>query len=248
MDLNKIKQKRKLNAQGIVEFAMVLPILLLLIFGIIEGGRLLFLYSAVLSSSREAARYGSAAGEVSGTTRHYEDCDGIRSSAMRIGRFAGVSAIDISISYDHGPGSGSPFAICPLNPTDHVSLADRVVVQVVSNWQPLLPLVNFQSVPISAITRRTIIKDVAIEGTPPSPVTPTIAFVLSDQTVDEDVGEISVFLQLTAATDKTVSVPFSLDGTALPSVDYLVTSSPVVLLPGDTIGEIKIKVTDGDID
>ena len=178
------------RAQGIVEFALVLPILLLLIFGIIEAGRLLWLYSAVLSSSREAARYGSASGELSSSMRYYADCDGIRASAMRIGRFAGISSTDISISYDHGPASSSPFAICPLPADQQIELADRVVVQVVSNWQPLLPLANFGPVPISAVTRRTIIKDVEISGTPPSPITPTISFVESGQTLDESAGEM----------------------------------------------------------
>jgi hypothetical protein len=249
MELNIFKKIiRKIKGQGIVEFALVIPILLLLVFGIIEAGRLLFLYSAVLSSSREAARYGSAAGELSGSLRYYEDCDGIRNAAMRIGRFAGVSATDVSISYDHGPTSSSPFAICPLGADEQIALTDRVIVQVVSTWQPLLPIVNFQPVPISSITRRTIIKDVAIEGTPPSPVIPTISFVLSDQTVDESAGEIHVIMQLTAATDKTVSVPFSLDGSALPGDDYTVSSSPVVILPGYTTGEVVVKIIDDDID
>jgi hypothetical protein len=249
MEMNIFKKiMRKVKGQGLVEFALVLPILLLLIFGIIEAGRMLFLYSAVLTSSREAARYGSAAGDLTGSLRYYADCDGIRAAAMRIGRFAGVSATDVSISYDHGPASSSPFAICPLAAYQQVSLADRVVVQVVSTWQPLLPLVNFRPMPISAITRRTIIKDVAIEGTPPSPITPTIAFVQSAQTVDEGAGEIRVIMQLTAATDKTVTVPFSLDGTALPGVDYTVSSSPVVILPGYTTGEIVITIDDDDID
>ena len=242
------KFKQKIKGQGIVEFALVLPLFLILVFGIIEAGRLLFLYSMVLSSSREAARYGSAAGEVSGSLRYYADCDGIQDAAMRIGRFAGISATDISISYDHGPASSSPFAICPIPADQQVSLADRVVVQVVSTWQPMLPLVNFRPMPISAITRRTIIKDVVIEGTPPSPITPTIAFVESGQTLDESAGEIRVLLQLTAATDKTVSVPFSLDGTALPGDDYTVSSSPVVILPGYTTAEIVVNIIDDDVD
>ena len=79
-----------------VEFALVIPLLLVLVFGIIEAGRLMWLYSAVLSSSREAARYGSASGEISGSLRYYADCDGIRAAAMRIGRFAGISATDVS--------------------------------------------------------------------------------------------------------------------------------------------------------
>ncbi|MFN2212633.1 MAG: Calx-beta domain-containing protein [Anaerolineales bacterium] len=249
MEINTFKTgNHKIKAQGMVEFALVIPILLLLIFGIIEGGRLLWLYSTVLSSSREAARYGAAAGELSGSLRYYADCDGIRGAAMRIGRFAGISSTDISISYDHGPTSGSPFAICPLPANQQIKLADRVVVQVVSNWQPLLPLANFGPFPISAITRRTIIKDVEIEGTPPSPITPTIAFVESGQTVDESAGELRILLQLTAATDKTVSIPFSLDGTAAPGDDYQVSGSPVVILPGYTTAEIVVTITDDDVD
>ncbi len=242
------KINHKLRAQGIVEFALVLPLLLLLVFGIIEAGRLLFIYGAVFSSSREAARYGSAAGEITGYIPYYGDCDGIRAAAMRIGRFAGVSATDVSISYDHGPASATNFAICPLGGEEYIKLGDRITVQVVATFRPLLPLVNFQPIPISTITRRTIIKDVAIEGTPPSPVTPTISFVIGEQTVDEGVGVISVMLQLTAAIDQTVTVPYSLDGTAINTVDYTVSPNPVVLLPGDTIGEIQITIYNDDID
>lgn len=242
------KFNHKVRAQGIVEFALVLPLLLILVFGIIEAGRLLFIYGAVFSSSREAARYGSAAGEIAGYIPYYGDCDGIRAAAMRIGRFAGVSATDVSISYDHGPTSATNFAICPLGGDDYIHLGDRITVQVVATFRPLLPLVNFQPIPISTISRRTIIKDVAIQGTPPSPVTPTISFVVGEQTVNEGVGEISVMLQLTAAIDKTVTVPYTLGGTAINTVDYAVSPNPVVLLPGDTIGEIQITIYDDDID
>jgi hypothetical protein len=249
MEINIFKKiLHKFKGQGIVEFALVLPLLLLLVFGIIEAGRLLFIYSAVLSSSREAARYGSAAGEITGYVPYYGDCDGIRSAAMRIGRFAGVSATDVSISYDHGPGSSTNFAICPLGGDEYIKLGDRITVQVVATFKPLLPLVNFQPIPISAITRRTILKDVAIEGTPPSPVIPTISFVTADQTADESAGVISVMLQLTAAIDKTVTVPYTLDGTAINGMDYTVSPNPVILLPGDTVAEIKININDDDID
>ena len=58
----------KERAQGLVEFALVLPILLVLMMGLIEFGRLLFIYSAAATASREAVRYGSAAGENPGGT------------------------------------------------------------------------------------------------------------------------------------------------------------------------------------
>ena len=61
-----VYEKPQESAQGMVEFALVLPMLILVLFGIIEVGRLLFIYNAVATSSREAARYGSAAGDVGG--------------------------------------------------------------------------------------------------------------------------------------------------------------------------------------
>jgi Flp pilus assembly protein TadG len=51
-----------------VEFALVLPLLLVVMFGLIEVGRLLFIYSVVFTSTREAARYGSASGILAGAT------------------------------------------------------------------------------------------------------------------------------------------------------------------------------------
>jgi len=50
------------HGQAIVEFAIALPILLALLVGILEVGRMLFIYAAVTNASREAVRYASAVG------------------------------------------------------------------------------------------------------------------------------------------------------------------------------------------
>ena len=63
---NLSRNRKKTLAQGIVEFALILPILLLLVLGIIEFGRLIFMYAIVTSSSREAVRYGAATGALPG--------------------------------------------------------------------------------------------------------------------------------------------------------------------------------------
>jgi len=168
-------QARKEKAQGMLEFALILPLLLLVALGIIEMGRLMLIYSSVFTASREAARYGSAAGDIGGYTPHYEDCNGMVSSAVRVGSLADIQPANVIISYDHGPGT-STFANCATIASQTVNLGDRVIVQVSANYQPLLPLVRFQSLPISSTSRRTILKDIAIRGTPPAPVdtnTPT---------------------------------------------------------------------------
>ncbi len=53
--LRGIEDKR---GQSTVEFALVLPVLLLIVFGIIEFGFILNAYVTVISSAREGARYG----------------------------------------------------------------------------------------------------------------------------------------------------------------------------------------------
>jgi hypothetical protein len=157
------------KAQGIVEFALVLPFLLLLMFGIIEAGRLLFIYSVVTTSSREAARYGSAAGDVGGYVAHYQDCAGIRAAAKRVGVFAGIADGDITIRYDHGPNTPLLSSSCPPPSGQDVKLGDRIEIRIIAYYKPLLPLVKFAPFPITSTTRRTILKDVSIEGTPPAP-------------------------------------------------------------------------------
>lgn len=55
--LRKILRERK--GQGLVEMALVLPLLLLLLFGIIEFGRVMGAGLMVIHSARDGARYGS---------------------------------------------------------------------------------------------------------------------------------------------------------------------------------------------
>ncbi len=153
--------------QGIVEFALILPLLLLLIYGVIEAGRLLFIYSAVFTSSREGARYGSASGDVGGGVPHYMDCNGIMNAVKRVAILAGVQNSDIHIQYDHGPNTGVPFASCPsIQP---LTLDDRIIVSVTAYYSPIVPLVNFPPIQINSHTARTLLKDVDVLGTPPAP-------------------------------------------------------------------------------
>ena len=117
------------TAQGMVEFALVLPLLLVVMLAVIEFGRLLFIYSAVFTASREAARYGAATGITSGNTARYQDCTGMRAAAMHIGDLVGISNSDIAISYDNG--TGSTIGGCPVNglgPAD-ITLGDIIRIK-----------------------------------------------------------------------------------------------------------------------
>ena len=153
--------------QGMVEFALSLPILLVLMLGIIEFGRLLFTYSAVVTATREAARYGAAAGGLDGVIHNYQDCDGIRAAATRIGGLVGVqnNPAEVSIAYDSGPGNPAVPGNCPVGGTGpELELGDRIVVTVTANYRPIVPLVNLpDEFDISSVSRRTILVDLELQ-------------------------------------------------------------------------------------
>ena len=186
------KLSRKDSGQGMVEFALVLPLMLTLMLGIIEVGRLFLTYSSVAVGSREAARYASASGMSINNVPYYLDCMGIRSAAKRVGFFAGLSDDNIYITYDNGPGStyystscspaSPPPSECfddnyPTSPENgNVSYGARIRVCIVSNYEPFMSLVAIPSFTMKSETSRTILKDVSIEGDPPvgSPPVPII--------------------------------------------------------------------------
>ena len=62
------RQARSQRSQALVEFAMVSPIFLLVLFTAIDISRLLYTYTAVSSAARDGARTASLAGAI------YSDC------------------------------------------------------------------------------------------------------------------------------------------------------------------------------
>lgn len=53
---------------SMVEFALVLPVFLLLLFGLFDVGRLVYVNNAVSEAAREGARWGSVAGRSNSST------------------------------------------------------------------------------------------------------------------------------------------------------------------------------------
>ena len=150
---------RQLNTgQGMVEFALVLPLLLLLSIGIIEVGRLMVVYASVMAASREAARYALAAGKAASGLPYYLDTAGIEAAAGRMSMLSGTAAV--TVAYDNGPGTST---FIPTTASE-VALGDRVIITVLSNYVPFLGFVPLKAFPISAVTTRTIIKEVSITG------------------------------------------------------------------------------------
>lgn len=161
--------KKRTPAQSMVEFALVLPILMLLVVGLIEAGRLMFIYSSITTATRAAVRYGSATGlNPGGTALRYQDCAGIRAEAKRMTFISPLNDTDIVIAYDHGPGT-TPHDTCDGAVDTHVKVnnGDRITVTINYQYTPMLPITPLQGFPINAQSSRTYLVSIQVLGSPP---------------------------------------------------------------------------------
>ena len=151
----------------LVEFAFVLPLLLLLIFGIIETGRLITTYVSVSTASREGARYGTAVGIGPNGVQQYVDCVGIKDAALEKVVFGGLTDSDVTVVWDDGPPGSSIVADCdgvlgPLPSMGVIDSGDRVTVTVDTTFNAIAPILStfYDNIGVSSTDSRTIFKGV----------------------------------------------------------------------------------------
>jgi Flp pilus assembly protein TadG len=236
------------KAQAMIEFALVFPLLVFVLYGVLEFGRMLFIYTSVVNASREASRFGSSVGNV-GSFR-FMDCNGILAAAQRNAILNAITAGNISIFYDRGPGTAAYATCASVNERD-VRLGDRINVTVTIPYSPLMPI-DFASFPISSTAARTIIRNVEISGSVVGDGTPTVTFSASElpEPRDEGSGTVILGVRLNIATTNTVVVPLILSGAATYNVDYTINPSSltVSLAPGETSANVIITLIDDTLD
>jgi Flp pilus assembly protein TadG len=174
---------KKLASQGLVEFALVLPILLLVVIGLMEVGRMMFIYSAANTAARQAVRYGAATGSISSTdpTPRYQDCAGIRAAAKQAGfGLVNIQDADITIQYDTGPGT-TVYDTCSGTKDTGISLqgnnVSRINVTVIVHYQPMVTYTPLAARDIRSESARTILNNLTISvemGTPQLTLFPTL--------------------------------------------------------------------------
>ena len=147
----------------LVEFALVIPLLLLILFGIAEVGRFLAVKEAVNTASREAARYGSVTGlspTAAPPVPRYADCDGIREAARELAIIVNIEDADIAINYDDGT-TGNIIETCPIGmqaDPDNIGFGDRIEVTVTTDFSSGIPLIGpfLGTITVTSTDRRSI--------------------------------------------------------------------------------------------
>lgn len=129
-----------------VEFALAIPVFLMMVLGIIEFGRMFLMYTSVFAGAREGARYGAA---VQTTC----DLPGLQDAARRVGFFAGN--MDIAVQYDDGFGN--------LKACEDTVVGDRVNVTAAISYESITGIIP--NMTLHSTARRTIMKKVFLEWT-----------------------------------------------------------------------------------
>jgi Flp pilus assembly protein TadG len=115
---------------AVVEFAIVLPLLLLIAFGIFEFGRAIYVYNTLVKATRDAARYYAA---------HQPGNPPPSAATIR----------NLAV-YGNTTGTGAPLA--PGLTTAMVTLCDWISCPGTNKAQGAAPVVNLVTVTITAYT------------------------------------------------------------------------------------------------
>ena len=100
------------RGQALVEFALGALLLFLIVFGVVDFGRVIYAYSAVSNAAREGARYGAVHPSDTGLAQAIQ--------TVAQGKTVGVSIAVTSVAVD----------------------TDKVTVSVSSSFTPITPLLS----------------------------------------------------------------------------------------------------------
>ncbi len=86
---------------ALVEFTMVLPLLLALIFGIVDFGRAFQSWITITNAAREGARLGTTGGSVSEICNRVQSTAAVSGATCTVTGVPGVTGDDVSVKVDY---------------------------------------------------------------------------------------------------------------------------------------------------
>jgi Flp pilus assembly protein TadG len=144
------------RGQALVEFALIIPIFLVLVFGIVDAGRLVFTYNTIANAARAGARVAIVNQAASGSGA----CDTTQPGANALGCAqsaavgADVAPSDITVTYGGYDDSGD----CGTGAPASYQIGCVVTVSVTGHFTPLTPVIGqlIGPVDLTSITKMPI--------------------------------------------------------------------------------------------
>lgn len=141
-------KRRSERGQSLVEFALILPIFVLVLAGLFDLGRAVFAYNTISNASRESVRVAIV----------NQTATDVQNEAMKQGVALGLSPTDVTITYAEPDGSGT---LCPAA----YSIGCVATVTVQYSYTAATPVIG-QIIGSFLMTAST---EMAVERTCPDP-------------------------------------------------------------------------------
>lgn len=139
----RLVRRREARGQTLVEFALILPIFILLLVGIVDFGRAIYAYNTISNASREAVRVAIV----------NQNCGDITDEAIKQAVSLGISAADVEVEFATPDLSST----IPCDNTEQ-SLGRVAVVTTQYSYTAATPLIGnlVGVIPMSAVTRQPV--------------------------------------------------------------------------------------------
>ncbi len=171
--MKELRPKRSSRGQALVEFALVLPLFLLLIFGIVDAGRLIFTYNTVANSARDAARVAIVNQSTAGTntcdttgTTYPVDQPYPKGCAIVSGLGLQLTAADVCVNFR----SSTAVAPNPCVDGGTAATGSIAMVRVTGRFQALTPIIGQIIGPMSVSSTSEIPVERKCTNPPPAPL------------------------------------------------------------------------------
>ena len=128
-------RRRRSRGQGLVEFALIFPILILLLVGIFDAGRLIFAYNDITNAAREGTRLGIVD----------QTAGSIKTEVIRQATSLGLAPTQIDVEFCKPDGT-----MCL--PTKPSTLDSLVLVRVTYPWRAITPIIGNVIGPVSVVS------------------------------------------------------------------------------------------------
>lgn len=128
-----MRNLRNSSGQGLVEFALVFPIFVIMLFGLFDVGRAVFAYNEITNSAREGTRLGIVNQDVATIQGR------IASQSTAVAVSSCVSFFDAGTSFATcNKGTAVPTSPCPPQPT----VGCIAHVEVWTDFSPITPIIG----------------------------------------------------------------------------------------------------------
>jgi Flp pilus assembly protein TadG len=125
------RRRPRSRGQGLVEFALVLPLFLILVMGIMDLGLAVFSYNSITNAAREGARLAIV------------NQDSTKVTSRATSQAAVARNPTVTVAYYRPNADGTPSAAtCPISPSLYVAKDCLAVVTFQATYQPITPIIG----------------------------------------------------------------------------------------------------------